>query len=214
MLGLASFKARIFHDGQISGASLATCSRCLETGHHASTCVKPFVCKRCKGTGHKSYECEASRDQTPSVGTTGEHEPKNGERPSGTESSVNTSHTTRVVNTAVEKNVNNTSSLAQKDVNSRTTHDERSKTTKSDGSLVKEHTCQCKSKLGSRGTAITLTDMNQPTTDQQMRRATKIRNEKIDKKEKGEERVQTKNSSGNYTHQKKIEETKEKPVYI
>ena len=44
------------------------------------------------------------------------------------------------------------------------------------------------------------------TTDQKWRRATKIRNKNIDKKEKGEERVQTKNSSGNYnTHEKKSE---------
>ena len=124
---LSSFKARIFHDGQTSGAAFATCSRCLETGHHASLCVKPFVCKRCKGTGHKSFECEASRDQSPSVGATGEDVPKNVERLSGTESSVYTSRTTKDVNITKEKNVNNTSSLVQKDVNSRPVRDERSK---------------------------------------------------------------------------------------
>ena len=59
---IASFCARIFHDGQTT-VSQATCSRCLATGHHASSCTKPFVCRTCKQPGHKSYECPASRDQ-------------------------------------------------------------------------------------------------------------------------------------------------------
>ena len=60
---IASFRARIFHDGQQKSASQATCSRCLATGHHASTCTKPFVCRSCNQPGHKSYQCTASRDQ-------------------------------------------------------------------------------------------------------------------------------------------------------
>ena len=102
---LASFKARIFHDGQISGASF---SNVLEMPRDSVTmhqrASSHSYANDPKERVTKSYECEASRDQTPSVfNTTGEHEPKNGERPSGTESLVNTSHTTRVVNTAVEK---------------------------------------------------------------------------------------------------------------
>ena len=60
---IASFRARIFHDGQTI-VSQATCSRCLATGHHASTCTKPCVCRTCNKPGHKSYECPSSRDQS------------------------------------------------------------------------------------------------------------------------------------------------------
>ena len=60
---LAGFKSRIFHDGQITGPAMATCSRCLISGHHVSTCVNPFVCQLCKQPGHKRYECTQSRDK-------------------------------------------------------------------------------------------------------------------------------------------------------
>ena len=60
---LAGFKSRIFHDGQSTGPAMATCSRCLKSGHHVSTCVNPFVCQLCKQPGHKRYECTQSRDR-------------------------------------------------------------------------------------------------------------------------------------------------------
>ena len=59
---LAGFRSRIFHDGQVLGPATVTCSRCLESGHHASTCVNPFVCQLCRKAGHKRYECPQSRD--------------------------------------------------------------------------------------------------------------------------------------------------------
>lgn len=77
-VSVASFKARIFHDGQVIEASVATCSRCLATGHHASTCVKPFVCNRCRQPGHRAFQCtdracedvtQHQRDATPNDST-------------------------------------------------------------------------------------------------------------------------------------------------
>lgn len=62
-VSIASFKARIFHNGQVTEASLATCSRCLVTGHHASTCSKPFVCKNCRQPGHRAFECTAQNNR-------------------------------------------------------------------------------------------------------------------------------------------------------
>ena len=73
-VSIASFKARIFHHGQVTEASLATCSRCLVTGHHASTCSKPFVCKTCRQPGHRAFECTV-RDGD-SEGVTQSHQGK------------------------------------------------------------------------------------------------------------------------------------------
>ena len=66
-VSIASFKARIFHQGQVTEASLATCSRCLVTGHHASTCSKPFVCKHCRQPGHRAFECTGRSEENATV---------------------------------------------------------------------------------------------------------------------------------------------------
>ena len=66
-VSIASFKARIFHHGQVTEASLTTCSRCLVTGHHASTCSKPFVCKDCRQPGHRAFECTVRKGDSEGV---------------------------------------------------------------------------------------------------------------------------------------------------
>ena len=49
------FRGRIFHPGQPE--QVRNCSKCLETGHHASQCNKEIKCKVCKQFGHKSTSC-------------------------------------------------------------------------------------------------------------------------------------------------------------
>ena len=51
----STFMARIFHLGQPQTA--LTCSRCLQTGHHVSTCNADVRCRRCKESGHLQSSC-------------------------------------------------------------------------------------------------------------------------------------------------------------
>ena len=52
------FRGRIFHPGQPE--QVRNCSKCLETGHHASQCNREVKCKTCKRFGHKSGSCPES----------------------------------------------------------------------------------------------------------------------------------------------------------
>lgn len=60
------FRARAFHVGQPDERQetrTVICSRCLERGHHASTCSNPVKCRTCKGTGHLSHSCPGNTSQ-------------------------------------------------------------------------------------------------------------------------------------------------------
>ena len=57
------FRARVFHVGQPE--SVTTCSKCLETGHHASQCRNGVKCKNCRKTGHISSSCPDSVNTAP-----------------------------------------------------------------------------------------------------------------------------------------------------
>ena len=65
----SSFMARIFHLGQPQ--TVLTCSRCLQTGHHVSTCNADVRCRRCKESGHLQSSCPTTmRDlRNPDVAT-------------------------------------------------------------------------------------------------------------------------------------------------
>ena len=52
------FRGRIFHAGQPE--QVKNCSKCLETGHHASQCTGEIKCKLCKKFGHKSVNCPSN----------------------------------------------------------------------------------------------------------------------------------------------------------
>ena len=56
------FRARAFHAGQPEkrDSVIVTCSKCLESGHHASTCQNEVKCRSCKQSGHYSYTCNAT----------------------------------------------------------------------------------------------------------------------------------------------------------
>ena len=51
-----SFRGRIFHIGQPEQSS--NCSKCLQTGHHASQCSNTVRCRICNQPGHKSFSCQ------------------------------------------------------------------------------------------------------------------------------------------------------------
>ena len=53
-----TFVARVFHPGQPQ--TILTCSKCLQTGHHVSTCTNDVRCRRCKQCGHMQNDCPAS----------------------------------------------------------------------------------------------------------------------------------------------------------
>ena len=53
-----SFVARIFHLGQPK--TVLTCSKCLGSGHHASTCNAEVRCRKCKESGHVQSSCTAA----------------------------------------------------------------------------------------------------------------------------------------------------------
>ena len=59
------FRARAFHAGQPErqGTGTVTCSTCLESGHHASTCQNLVKCRSCKQSGHLSHSCPANVSQ-------------------------------------------------------------------------------------------------------------------------------------------------------
>ena len=60
------FRARAFHTGQPEKANTttATCSKCLDNGHHASTCQNPVKCRTCKESGHFSHSCPKTANST------------------------------------------------------------------------------------------------------------------------------------------------------
>lgn len=51
---VSSFVARIYHLGQPLSA---TCSKCLQAGHHVSTCTNDVRCRQCKESGHIQSAC-------------------------------------------------------------------------------------------------------------------------------------------------------------
>ena len=53
------FVGRLYHLGQPEqgGGSIATCSKCLEKGHHVSTCKNAIKCTFCKESGHVKSKC-------------------------------------------------------------------------------------------------------------------------------------------------------------
>ena len=56
------FRTRVFHAGQPEKRETAAvvCSKCLDPGHHASTCLNPVKCRSCKQPGHYSHSCPAT----------------------------------------------------------------------------------------------------------------------------------------------------------
>ena len=63
------FRARAFHAGQPEKRDTvnATCSKCLDSGHHASTCPNQVKCRICKQSGHYGYQCNASSNTSQNV---------------------------------------------------------------------------------------------------------------------------------------------------
>ena len=53
------FVGRLYHLGQPEqgGGSIAICSKCLEKGHHVSTCKNAIKCTFCKESGHVKSKC-------------------------------------------------------------------------------------------------------------------------------------------------------------
>lgn len=58
-----TFMARVYHSGQpeFSRGAQATCSRCLQAGHHVSRCTNEVKCQVCKQSGHMRNECPENR---------------------------------------------------------------------------------------------------------------------------------------------------------
>ena len=58
--------ATLYHREQKQNPENAVCSRCLATGHRASSCVSDVVCRTCKKSGHKSGHpsCPMSQEDT------------------------------------------------------------------------------------------------------------------------------------------------------
>lgn len=56
------FRTRAFHAGQPEKREnvAVVCSKCLDSGHHASTCQNTIKCRSCKQSGHYSHSCPAS----------------------------------------------------------------------------------------------------------------------------------------------------------
>ena len=56
-----AFRTRVFHAGQPEKRdSVVVCSKCLDSGHHASTCQNRVKCRSCKQPGHYSHSCPAT----------------------------------------------------------------------------------------------------------------------------------------------------------
>ena len=66
-INIADFKARVWHVGQPNPN--ATCSNCLEKGHHKSQCDKPIKCKSCFEFGHSRDVCTADLSQQDASGS-------------------------------------------------------------------------------------------------------------------------------------------------